>query len=109
MFGDYTSKLNTRKDQEAKKQAEYDNLIAQIKLQQENYQKQLIAEQKKQEEEYKKKLASMETSEKVYRVFTISGFGVYNCDSPQSYPKEELGSLEKLKALLKIDKESLAE
>ena len=86
-FGDYTTKLNTRKELEQKKQQEYDQLVLQIKKQQEEYEKQLLELKKKQQEELQKQMQNMKTGDKVFRVFSINSFGVYNCDSPQSYPR----------------------
>src|ERR1051325_6990922 len=86
-FSDYTTKLNTRKELEQKKQEEYNQLVLQIKKQQEEYEKQLQELKKKQQEELQKQMQSMKTGDKVFRVFSINSFGVFNCDSPQNYPK----------------------
>jgi hypothetical protein len=86
-FSEYTNKLSTRKEMEQKKQQEYDALVQQIKQQQEEYEQQVKELQKQQEELLQKQMTSMKTQDRIFRVFTISKFGVYNCDSPHLYPK----------------------
>ncbi|MCW3085613.1 MAG: hypothetical protein JWP12_2979 [Bacteroidetes bacterium] len=68
--------------------------LADEKRIEDEYQAKLLAfkeEQDALERKWKKqmddRLATMTTQEKVMRVFTMSSFGVYNCDCPKSYPK----------------------
>lgn len=71
-----------------------DKRIAEEKRVEEVYQAKVSENQRKQAElikanqervanEYKQ----METTQKVMRAFTVSSFGVYNCDNPSAYPK----------------------
>lgn len=85
-FSEYTTKLNTKKELEKQKQLEYDALVQQIKQQQVEYEKKVIEERKKQQELYEKQIESWDAGQKIYRVFTMNDFGVYNCDSPQKFP-----------------------
>jgi len=79
-FSKYTAVLDKRKADEKKIEEEYAARLAALKKQQED----LIAEWKRQEKEREN---NMSTEEKVSRVFTISKFGVYNCDNPSVYPR----------------------
>ena len=44
-------------------------------------------QQRVQQELIKKQIEGLNTADRIFRVFTVSGFGVYNCDSPHLYPK----------------------
>jgi hypothetical protein len=80
-FEKYSTALVKRKEDEKKIEEDYKAKMAAIA---------------KREEEMEKKIKEaeanlfnqMDTQQKVYRAFAVSGFGVYNCDNPIAYPKE---------------------
>ncbi|MFH1319578.1 MAG: hypothetical protein ABII90_02865 [Bacteroidota bacterium] len=79
-FQQYRDKLEKRKAEEKRKQEEYEAQIK--KLEQEQ-----IARQKAWEEQKRKAFLAVSTRQKVFRAFTINGFGVWNCDKPINFPK----------------------
>jgi hypothetical protein len=64
---------------------------AELKQKQEEYvasQKKLAEQQKeKLKQQYDQQLAGQVRADKIFRAFAVSGFGVYNCDCPQMFPK----------------------
>lgn len=79
-FDKYTVALDKRKADEKKIEEEHLAKLEALKKQQEA----MIAEWKRKQEEEER---NMGTEEKVMRVFSVSNFGVYNCDNPSVYPK----------------------
>lgn len=83
-YQEYTTTLDARKAEEKR-----------LKEEAEKQRQEAIAKweaQKKEWEEKQKKVAQSwasitNTQQKVIREFSINGFGVYNCDSPQMFPK----------------------
>jgi hypothetical protein len=79
-FSKYEVALEKRKTEEKKIEEKYNAEIAA-----------LIKDQQAREAAWKKQadrqLAAMTAEEKVMRVFTVSSFGVYNCDNPSAYPQ----------------------
>lgn len=79
-YAEYASKLKQRKEEEKIKQEEYKKRMEEE-----------IALQKRIRKEYVENLKKMElaasTSDMVFRVFQVSGFGVWNCDMPQKLPQ----------------------
>lgn len=72
----YNSALDTRKKAEENLQKEYSKAIAEQRAVYQKYQETVRAEFQAQN------LASQ-----TLRVFTVSSFGIYNCDSPMKYPQ----------------------
>lgn len=79
-FQQYQTKLETRKADEKKKQEEYERQLIKFKEEQ-------AALEKKWKEEEEKRMASMQTQDRIFRVFQINGFGIWNCDDPRGLPK----------------------
>lgn len=79
-FSKYASALDKRKEEERRIEEKYLADVAALKKQQEA----LAAEWKRKAEEQESNLS---TEQKVMRSFTISKFGVFNCDNPSVYPK----------------------
>lgn len=78
-FSKYTTALDKRKADELKIEQEYLAKIEELK-------KREAELEAKWKREMDSKIAKMSTEEKVLRVFTISSFGVFNCDNPSVYP-----------------------
>jgi len=79
-FTQYNIALDKRKAQEKQIEIEYQASIAKLIKQQQDM-------ERKWKEEQDNAFRSMETQEKVKRVFAINRFGVFNCDNPVAYPK----------------------
>ncbi len=79
-FNKYGTALEKRKADEKRIEEAFQARMEKIKLEQEE----MARAQKKMLE---MQTASIDTQTKVFRVFTVSGFGVYNCDNPSAYPK----------------------
>jgi hypothetical protein len=79
-FSKYSAALDKRKVDEKKIEEAYDAKILALKKKQEEL-------EAKWKREMDIRLASMDTEEKVMRVFRVSSFGVFNCDNPSVYPK----------------------
>lgn len=79
-FNKYKTTLDKRLADEKKVEEEYQAKIAEWQRKQAEL---VRAYEQKQAEAYK----SMETNQKVIRVFAVSSFGVYNSDCAQKYPK----------------------
>lgn len=79
-FAQYETKLATRKDNERKKEEEY---LARLE--------ELREEAEAAAEAYQKRIAKRAEmwamNSEVVRSFTVQGFGIFNCDSPQKFPK----------------------
>lgn len=86
-FSEYSQKLTDKKLEEKKKQAEYDVQVKKLKEEQKKYEEQVSVEQKKQQLQMKEQQKVMDRSMKVVRMFQVDGFGIWNCDSPQNFPK----------------------
>lgn len=84
-FSKYSVLLGKRLEKEKKIAEEYAQKIADFKNEQIAYERQWKAEQDAQ-------LRAMSNEEKVMRVFSISNFGVFNCDHPGVYPQGVLCS-----------------
>jgi hypothetical protein len=89
-FAAYQTKLDQRKVEDEKKKVAYEAKLA-------DWERERLAQQSRWEEQRKQmaerakniaKVAS--TSSKVTRAFTISGFGVYNCDNPKALPSGQM-------------------
>jgi len=74
-FAEYNTALTNRKNEEERLRQEYEKQMADQRLAYQRYEEQLRREE-----------AAMEKNKQVMRVFQISGFGVFNCDSPHRYP-----------------------
>ncbi len=90
----YETAMKTYQEKFNKYKVTLDKRIADEKKAEEVYQAKVAEYQRKQEElarAYKQKqeeaYRQMETTQKVMRAFTVSSFGVYNCDNPSVYPK----------------------
>ncbi len=90
----YETAMKNFQEKFSKYQVTLDKRVADEKRIEEAYQAK-VTEFKRQQEQIKKENAekmaglfkTMETTEKVMRAFTVSSFGVYNCDCPSAYPK----------------------
>lgn len=90
----YETAMKTYQEKFSKYKVTLDKRIADEKRAEEVYQAKVAEYQRKQEElkkAYEERIADqykqMETTQKVVRMFAVNSFGVYNCDSPNSYPK----------------------
>lgn len=79
-FNKYKTTLDKRLAEEKRVEEEYQAKIAEWQRKQAEL---VRAYEQRQAEAYK----SMETNQKVMRVFAVSSFGVYNSDCAQKYPK----------------------
>lgn len=79
-FSKYTSTLEKRKEDEKKIEEDYQAKLAALKAQQAEIERQW-------KEKVDNEFRTMDTQQKVRRVFAINSFGVYNCDNPMAYPK----------------------
>lgn len=79
-FAKYNVVLDKRKADEKRIEEEYQAKIAALKLQQEKLEREWAAAEKN-------KYKSLDTEQKVSRMFMINHFGVYNCDDPSAYPR----------------------
>ncbi|MEW6470356.1 MAG: hypothetical protein AB1458_15685 [Bacteroidota bacterium] len=84
---EYNKVLGQKKEEEKKKQADYEAQVKKMKEEQKLQQQKMKEEQKKQQEMMKQQQQVMQQSNKVTRLFTIDGFGIWNCDTPRSFPK----------------------
>lgn len=71
----YNTALNARKQSEEKLQQEYSKAINEQRAVYQKYQDEIRAE-----------FQSQSVSSQTLRIFQVASFGVYNCDSPMSYP-----------------------
>lgn len=78
-FAKYTATLDQRKADEKRIEDEFQAKIKALKAQQAELERQW-------KQEMNRHIAVMTTQEKVMRIFSISKFGVYNCDNPSAYP-----------------------
>ena len=78
-FGDYQAKLTERKEAEEKARKEYEARVKQMEAEMQK----AIAERKIRDSLY---VAQMSKTELIYRTFTVSQFGFYNCDCPRMWP-----------------------
>ncbi len=78
-FSKYKVTLDKRIAEEKRIEEVYQAKVAEFKRQQE-------AIVKANEERAANEFKQMETTQKVMRSFTVSSFGVYNCDNPSAYP-----------------------
>lgn len=88
-FEQYQVKLQERQEQEKKLQEEYEAKLKQMKEEAAARQKQYEEQMKRWKEEQASREKVAKTENEVLRVFYANRFGVYNCDSPQMYPKGE--------------------
>lgn len=79
-FNKYTVALDKRKADEKRIEEEYQAQLVKLKKQKEEL-------ELKWKEAQDNQFRQMDAREKVHRVFAISGFGVYNSDHPDAYPK----------------------
>ncbi len=79
-FDKYNTLLTRRLADEKKIEDEYQAKLLAFKEEQD-------ALERKWKKQMDDRLAAMTTEEKVMRVFTMSSFGVFNCDVPGKYPK----------------------
>jgi hypothetical protein len=79
-FAKYNVVLDKRKADEKRIEEEYQAKIAALKLQQEKLEREWA-------EAEKNRYKSLDTEQKVARMFAINHFGVYNCDDPSAYPR----------------------
>ena len=79
-FARYTVALDQRKAEEKRIEEEFQAKLKALKAQQAELERQW-------KQEMDRHLAVMTTEEKVMRIFSISKFGVYNCDNPSAYPQ----------------------
>jgi len=84
-FTKYNVVLEKHKADEKRIEEEYQAKLLVMKKQQEDLE---LKWKQEQEDQFKQ----MSTQEKVMRMFTVSSFGVYNCDNPAAYPKGVLCS-----------------
>lgn len=78
-FSKYSIALDKRKEDESRIEEAYKSQLAILKKQQEDL-------QRKWKEQQDDQFKLMSTQEKVYRMFAVSSFGVYNSDKPSLYP-----------------------
>ncbi|MES2592031.1 MAG: hypothetical protein V4608_09110 [Bacteroidota bacterium] len=78
-FSKYTVALDKRKADESRIEEAYQSQLAMLKKQQEDL-------QRKWKEQQDNQFKLMDTQEKVYRMFAVNSFGVYNSDKPSLYP-----------------------
>lgn len=78
-FSKYTTALEKRKADEKKIEEAYQAQIALLKKQQDDL-------ERKWKEQENSNFNLMSANEKVQRMFTVSNFGIYNCDKPSLYP-----------------------
>lgn len=79
-FEKYNTTLNKRKEDEQRIEEEYKAKVAAIQKKEEE----LIAMEKSNAQ---KAFVQSGIENMVFRTFTVSHFGVYNCDNPLAYPK----------------------
>lgn len=89
-FEQYQVKLQERQEQERKLREEYEAKLKQMKEEAAARQKQYEEQMKRWKEEQASREKVAKTEDEVLRVFYANRFGVYNCDSPQMYPKGEM-------------------
>lgn len=82
-FKQYQQGLTQRKAEEERKRNELEARAKEL----EEQMRREVAEQKKRIQEYE---ANMQQSQLFYRTFTVSSFGIWNCDQPQSLPSGAL-------------------
>ncbi len=78
-FSKYNVVLEKHKVEEKRIEDEYQVKLAELKKQQKEI-------ELKWKEEEARQFVTMETEQKVKRMFAINSFGVYNCDNPVAYP-----------------------
>lgn len=90
----YETAMKTYQEKFSKYKVTLDKRIADEKKAEEVYQAKVAEYQRKQEElarvwkqKQEEAYKQMETTQKVVRMFAVNSFGVYNCDSPNAYPK----------------------
>jgi len=94
-FAAYSTKLNNRKAEEKRKQEEYEARLKQLEEERATRQKAWEDERKKWEERQRKfaerqrKQAQNINYGSIRRVFSISGFGIFNSDYPTRYKSSE--------------------
>ena len=86
-FDEYQSKLKERLDLEKKLQLEYEAKVKKLKEEAKEQQKKWEEQNKKWKEQQEAMLLTMQSEEKVLRVFQINNFGIWNCDCPQMLPQ----------------------
>lgn len=85
-FAAYNNALTNRKAEEKRLREEYESQMRAQQLAYQKFQDQIKKQMAQAIEDFNKQFASMSTDQQVFRIFNISGFGVYNCDSPHLYP-----------------------
>ncbi len=92
-FNDYKNILAKREADEKKLKEEFEAkqaaFAAELKKFSEDMIKEKIRWKKEQEDEFDKKFQSMNSQDKVTRIFNLSTFGICNSDCPTSMPKGE--------------------
>ncbi|OFY85422.1 MAG: hypothetical protein A3K10_03750 [Bacteroidetes bacterium RIFCSPLOWO2_12_FULL_31_6] len=79
-FDTYSKKLTTRKEDERIKKEEYEKKLAAIIVENERLRKEWEANASKRQLE-------QQTTDQIYRTFTVLKLGTYNCDSPAMWPQ----------------------
>jgi len=79
-FVKYNVTLDKRKAEEKQIEIDYQARLAALKKEQEQIERRWA-------EAEKNSFKTMDTQQKVYRMFAINKFGTYNCDNPSVYPK----------------------
>lgn len=86
-FSTYQSQLAKRKADEADKEKEYQSLLKKIEEERKAEQAKWTAQQQALQQQWQQQAVVANTVSEVYRVFRVDNFGVWNCDSPNAYPR----------------------
>jgi hypothetical protein len=78
-FNKYSVALDKRKIEEKKIEEAYQSRLAQLKQEQQEL-------ERKWKERQDNQFKLMSSQEKMYHVFAVNGFGIYNSDKPSAYP-----------------------
>ena len=82
-FAEYSKKLDTRKQEEAQKQKDFEE----AKVRWEEAKARLDVQQKAMAEAQQARNVMNNNTAKIYRSFNVTRFGTWNCDSPVPQPK----------------------
>ncbi|MCI5058855.1 MAG: hypothetical protein MRY83_22265 [Flavobacteriales bacterium] len=85
----YLTRLDSRKKDEAKQQQAYNEKKAELEKKRAEWEAEMAERRKKWEEAQANMQKIQITKNRVVRNFTASRFGIFNCDSPQKFPKGE--------------------
>jgi len=86
-FGEYSNLLTKKKEEERVAEVKLEDLKKAYENQRRLYQEKMIAQQEAYEIQRKNALNLQTARNELKRVFNIKRLGVWNCDSPNAYPK----------------------